>query len=198
MDPIPDHIRGLIFDFDGTLADTMPLHWRAWQVISARHGFQFTEDRFYALGGVPSREILRQLNAEQGTQVDPIAVAHEKEETYLGLLDEARPIPLIVSIVKAQAGRRPMAVASGGSRRVINRLVDHLGLRPYFQAVVTNDDVTRHKPAPDVFLEAARRIGVPPELCVAYEDTELGLEAIRAAGMLAVDVRRYVEAGPGR
>ena len=189
LSPIPPQIRGLIFDFDGTLADTMPLHWRAWQQIAAHHGFTFTEERFYALGGVPSREILKQLNREQGTNLDPIAIGTEKEDAYLRLMDEAIPIPEIVAIVRDQAGRRPLAVASGGSRRVIERVLDHLGLRPFFQAVVTNDDVTRHKPAPDVFLEAARRLGLPPEVCLAYEDTELGLRAIRAAGMMAVDVR---------
>jgi beta-phosphoglucomutase family hydrolase len=189
LPPIPPHIRGLIFDFDGTLADTMPLHWRAWQLIAARHGFTFTEERFYALGGVPSREILRQLNREQATNVDPVTVGLEKEELYLRLLDEVSSIPEVVALVREQAGRRPMAVASGGSRRVIERVLGHLGLRSFFQAVVTNDDVTRHKPAPDTFLEAARRLGLPPGTCLAYEDTELGLQAIRAAGMMAVDVR---------
>jgi len=188
---IPHHVRGLIFDFDGTLADTMPLHWRAWQGIAARHGFVFTEQKFYALGGVPSREILRQLNREQGTSIDPIAVGLEKEEAYLALLDEVGPIPEIVAIVHDQQGRRPMAVATGGTRRVIERVLGHLKLRPFFQAVVTNDDVARPKPAPDVFLEAARQIGVAPEACLAYEDTDLGLEAIHAAGMQGIDVRPF-------
>ena len=100
-----------------------------------------------------------------------------------------KPIPEVLEIVRGQAGRQAMAVASAGSRRVIERVLEHLDLRRFFQAVVTMDDVTRHKPAPDVFLEAARRLGVPPEACLAYEDTDLGLEAIKAAGMLAVDVR---------
>ena len=193
MDAIPSHIRGLIFDFDGTLADTMPLHWRAWQEIAARHGFNFTEQRFYALGGVPSREILKQLKREQGLNLDPNTVGIEKEEAYLRLLDEVNPIPEIVAIVRAQIGRRPMAVASAGTRRVIERVIERLGLRSFFQAVVTNDDVTRPKPAPDAFLEAARQLGVPPEACLAYEDTDLGLQAIRAAGMEAVDVRQLLQ-----
>jgi beta-phosphoglucomutase family hydrolase len=190
MQPIPPHIRGLIFDFDGTLADTMPLHWRAWQELKQRHGFEFTEARFYALGGVPSRDVIRSINQEQGLALDPLAVAHEKEEAYLRFLDQVGPIPEIVAIVHEQAGQRPMAVASGGSRRVIHRVLAHLALGPFFQAVVTNEDVSRQKPAPDIFLEAARRIQVAPESCLAYEDTDLGMQAIRTAGMHAVDVRQ--------
>ncbi|HOY56807.1 MAG TPA: beta-phosphoglucomutase family hydrolase [Verrucomicrobiota bacterium] len=189
MNPIPKHIRALIFDFDGTLADTMPLHWRAWQTVAARFGFAFTEQRFYALGGLPSIEIVRMLSLEQNLALDSRAVAHDKEESYLRLLDEVKPVPEVLGIVRDQAARRAMAVASAGSRRVIERVLEHLDLRRFFQAVVTMDDVTRHKPAPDVFLEAARRLDVPPAACLAYEDTDLGLQAINAAGMLAVDVR---------
>lgn len=185
------HIRGLIFDCDGTLADTMPLHWRAWRTIAARHGFEFGEDRFYALGGVPSRDILRMLSVEQGLRFDPLAVAHEKEAEYLPLIQQVEPIGAIVAIVHANQGRRPMAVASGGTRPIITQVLRHLGILDCFQAIVTSEDVQRQKPAPDIFLEAARRIEIPPHACRAYEDTDLGLEAIRAAGMEAVDVRRH-------
>lgn len=193
MNPTPSNvIGGLIFDFDGTLADTMPLHYRAWQVVAQRHGFHFPEQRFYALGGIPSRDILKLLREEQGLVFDPLTVAREKEEAYLALLPQVQPIPAIVRVVHEHVGRLPLAVASGGSRRVITRVLDHLGLACCFQAVVTSEDVVRQKPAPDIFLEAARRIGVPPHQCRAYEDTDLGLQAIRAAGMEAVDVRSWL------
>ena len=183
------HPQALIFDCDGTLADTMPLHWRAWQAVTRRHGLDFPEDRFYALGGVPSREILRLLSAEQNRPLDPLAVSEEKEAAYILFLQEVQPVEPVARIVRANAGKLPMAVASGGSQGQINEVLEHVGLRRYFQAVVTSEDVKRPKPAPDIFLEAARRLGVPPQLCRAYEDTELGLQAIRAAGMEAVDVR---------
>ncbi len=183
---------GLIFDFDGTLADTMPLHYRAWQVLMARHGFSFPRERFYALGGVPSREILRTIRAEQRLEFDPLALAREKEEAYLALIDEVRLIPETVGVARKNHGRLPLAVGTGTTRRIIARVLDHLQIRDLFQAVVTSEDVARPKPAPDVFLEAARRLGVPPESCRAYEDTDLGLEAIRAAGMEAVDVRTWL------
>ena len=181
--------KGLIFDCDGTLANTMPLHWRAWQMITQRHGLHFPEDRFYSLGGVPSRDILRLLAAEQGRSLDHFAIAHEKEEAYLPLMAQIEPIHGVVGIAKAHHGKIPMAVASGGTQRIIGRVLEQLNLCHLFDAVVTSEMVKHQKPAPDIFLEAARRIGVDPKCCRAYEDTDLGLQAIRAAGMEAVDVR---------
>lgn len=185
---------GLIFDCDGTLADTMPLHFRAWQVLCRRHGMVFPEERLYALGGVPSRDILRMLKQEQNLDIDPLVVAREKEEEYLRLLAEVEPIHVVMDIARAHRGRVPLAVASGGTRRVIEIVLNHLGVGEWFDAVVTSEDVANQKPAPDIFLEAARRIGVAPERCTAYEDTDLGMTAIRAAGIRAVDVRALLGA----
>ena len=183
------NIKGIIFDCDGTLADTMPLHWEAWKIIVQRHRLQFTEERFYALGGVPSRDILQMLSVEQGLSIDHLAVAKEKENEYLSFLNMVRPIQSVVGIAQEHAGKIPMAVASGGTKRVIELVLNHLNIFPLFNAIVTSEDVTRQKPAPDIFLEAARRIGVPPQFCRAYEDTDLGMQAIRASGMHAIDVR---------
>jgi beta-phosphoglucomutase-like phosphatase (HAD superfamily) len=188
----PPHPRGIIFDCDGTLADTMPLHWRAWQVISRRHGFSLPEERFYSLGGVPARDILKVLSTEQGVPLDPLAVAREKEAEYLPLIAQVEPINTVVGVARENYGKIPMAVASGGTQRIIQQVLDHLGIRNLFQAIVTSEDVVNQKPAPDIFLEAARRLGVPPQFCRAYEDTDLGMRAIRAAGMEAVDVRELL------
>ena len=181
--------KGLIFDCDGTLADTMPLHWHAWQLITQRHNLHFPEDRFYSLGGVPSRDILKMLSEEQGRSLDHIAVAHE-ENAYLPLMARVEPIHAVVEIAKANFGKIPMAVASGGTQPIIIDVLEHLKIRHLFKAVVTSEMVKNQKPAPDIFLEAARRIGVEPQFCRAYEDTDLGLQAIRSAGMDAVDVRK--------
>jgi len=186
---LPPHIKGLVFDCDGTLADTMPMHWRAWQMITLRHELHFPEDRFYALGGVPSRDILKMLAEEQKRPIDHVAVAHEKENAYLPLMSEVQPIHAVVEIARANYGRIPMAVASGGTQPIIVQVLEHLKIRHMFDAVVTSEMVKNQKPAPDIFLEAARRIGIEPQFCRAYEDTELGLQAIRSAGMEAVDVR---------
>jgi beta-phosphoglucomutase-like phosphatase (HAD superfamily) len=184
-----NHPRGIIFDCDGTLADTMPLHWRAWQVVARRYNLTFPEERFYSLGGVPSRDILKMLGEEQSVVLDHLAVAREKEAEYLPLIAQVEPINTVVGVARENFGRIPMAVASGGTHHVIEQVLDHLGIRNLFNAVVTSEDIVNQKPAPDIFLEAARRIGVPPQACRAYEDTDLGMEAIRAAGMEAIDVR---------
>ena len=189
---LPSHIRGLVFDCDGTLADTMPLHWHAWQLVTQRHNLHFPEDRFYATGGIPSRDILKLLAQEQGRSLDHIAVAHEKEEAYLPLLPQVEPVHAVLGIAKANHGKLPMAVASGGTQRIISMVLDHLKIRHLFDAIVTSEMVKNQKPAPDIFIEAARRIGVDPRFCRGYEDTDLGLQAIRAAGMEAVDVRKLL------
>ena len=182
-------IQGLIFDCDGTLADTMPLHWRAWNNVTARHRVHFPEERFYAMGGVPSRDILKLLREEQSLDIDPLALAHEKEQEYLRIMHEVTLIDEVVAIAREHHGKIPMAVASGGNQIIICRVLEQLGIRHFFNAVVTSEMVKNQKPAPDIFLEAARRIGVEPRFCRAYEDTDLGMTAIRAAGMDAVDVR---------
>jgi len=186
------HPRAIIFDCDGTLADSMPLHWRAWDAIARRHGLAFSEQRFYSLGGVPARDVLKMLRAEQGVPFDPLMVAREKEAVYLPLIAQIEPINQVVGVAREHYGKIPMAVASGGTQRIIQQVLEHLDIRHLFQAIVTSEDVVKQKPAPDIFLEAARRLGVPPQFCRAYEDTDLGMQAIRAAGMEAVDVRQLL------
>ena len=185
-------IKGIIFDCDGTLADTMPLHWKAWNAVTVKHGLQFPEERFYALGGVPSRDIFRMLCQEQGRDLDCLALSKEKEDAYMPFLPEVKAIEVVVAVAEANHGKLPMAVASGGMKHIIEQVLEHLKIRHYFDAIVTSEDVKHQKPAPDIFLEAARRIGVPPQFCRAYEDTDLGLKAIRSAGMEAVDVRELL------
>ena len=185
----------IIFDCDGTLADSMPLHWKAWQAVARTHGFVFPEEEFYANGGVPTWMILDRIGREQGIDMDSRAVAIEKEESYLELLDGVEPNEAVVAVARRHHGRIPMAVASGGTRAIIGRVLSHLAIDHLFEAVVTSEDVERQKPAPDIFLEAARRLGVPPRECVGYEDTDLGMQAIADAGMRAIDVRNLPPSG---
>lgn len=186
-------IKGLIFDCDGTLADTMPLHWLAWSTIAERHGLFFPEDRFYSMGGVPSRDIVSILSREQGVTLDALVVSKEKEAVFKPLMSQIKPIECVVEIAREHYGKIPMAVASGGTKWAITQMLEDLGILSWFDAVVTHEDVVNQKPAPDIFLEAARRIGVPPQFCRAYEDTDLGITAIISAGMQAVDVRKLRE-----
>ena len=181
--------RGLIFDCDGTLVDSMPLHWRAWDTVCQRHGIEFSEERHYAMGGIPSRKILAMLKEEQGLDFDPLEVSREKEAAYLPLMPEVGLIEPVVAIAREHRGRIPMAVATGGRTQFIRPLLERLEIADWFSVLVTSDDVANPKPAPDTYLKAAALLGVPAEECRAFEDTDLGMDSIRAAGMEAVDVR---------
>src|SRR4051812_28021122 len=128
MNTISHFPKGIVFDCDGTLADTMPLHWRARQVITRKDNLHFPEDRFYALGGVPTRDIVKMLGVEQNVSVDHLAIAKEKEHAYLELLHEVEPIHCVVEIARANLGKIPMAVATGGTHRVMDLVLNHLGI----------------------------------------------------------------------
>ena len=184
-------IQALIFDCDGTLTDSMPLHFIAWNQTMQRFGIEFPEDRFYALGGIPSDKIIQMLASEANLSLDVVAVAHEKEQAFLDSMHLLEEIEAITSIVRENKGKLPMAVASGGLRDIVAKQVAHIGLEGWFDTMVTAEDTTRHKPEPDVFLEAARRLGVGPAYCRVYEDSDLGIEAARRAGMEWVDVRTF-------
>jgi HAD superfamily hydrolase (TIGR01549 family) len=188
----PAGTAGLIFDCDGTLADTMPAHYLAWTTMLNRHGIPFSEKRFYELGGVPTAQIIRILSRESGVAVTDVdRMVHEKESAFLANLHAVRPLEMVVAVAAAYRGRLPLAVASGGYRETITRTLDQLGIRGWFAAMVTAEDTARHKPEPDVFLEAAKRLGVTAAACVVFEDTDIGLEAARRAGMAGVDVRTW-------
>ena len=182
-------VTAAIFDLDGTLADTMPVHYRVWMEVAPRYGITFPEERFYSMGGVPTVKIAAILAAEQGLTIDHVAVALEKEQTVLKRVVEVQPIAAVVEIARRCREVGPVAIASGGSRAMVERTLRQIGLYDWFPVIVTAEDTTRHKPEPDVFLEAARRLGVSPARCTVYEDTDLGLEAARRAGMQSVDVR---------
>ena len=193
-----DRFDALIFDCDGTLADTMPAHYLAWSQTLDRYGIAFPEERFYSLGGVPAHRIVAMLFEEHGqplTEARVLEVAAEKERLFEDRLHAVTCVDPVAQIARSYAGRKPLAVASGGYRHVIERTLELLGLRDHFGVIVGHEDVTNHKPAPDTFLLAARRLGVDPARCCAFEDTDLGLSAVRAAGMWAVDIRPLCATG---
>ncbi|MSR66508.1 MAG: HAD family hydrolase [Pedosphaera sp.] len=185
---------GLIFDFDGTLVDSMPAHFAAWTEACQPHGIHFPEERFYLLGGIPTHQILEMLKVEQQLDFDSALVARQKEEGYFRRLNLVTRIEPVIEIARAHRGKIPLAIATGGRHHVINAVIDLLDLNGWFDAIVTSEDVTRQKPAPDIFLEAARRIQVEPRFCRGFEDTGIGMQAIRDAGMDAVDVRELLAA----
>jgi HAD superfamily hydrolase (TIGR01509 family) len=184
--------RGYIFDLDGTLADTMPAHFVAWTRIAERYDLSFPEDEFYALGGTPTVTIAAMLAKRANIDADPIRIAQEKEQAFVdGLATPGiiQPIPPVVEIARQRRAEGHLAIASGGTRALVDRTIDLIGLRSWFEVVLSVEDVPRHKPEPDLFLEAARRLGVLPNDCTVYEDSDVGLEAARRANMHWVDVR---------
>jgi HAD superfamily hydrolase (TIGR01509 family) len=186
----------IIFDCDGTLTDSMPVHYLAWRSTLARYGIEFPEARFYELAGVPTDRIIELLASEQQVAVNAQSVAAEKEAGFVELLHLLKPIDVVLDVAEHFRGRLPMAVASGGVRDVIVQQLRHIGCADWFDTIVAAEDTVRHKPFPDVFLEAARRLDVQPERCLVYEDADLGIAAARAAGMEWIDVRDHFRSSP--
>ncbi len=183
--------QAIIFDCDGTLTDSMPVHYVAWHKTMTAYGIQFPEDQFYAMGGMPSDKIVRVLASEQAVTIDAGRAAHEKEAAFVERMHLLEPIEPVIDIARRFRGLIPIAVASGGFREIIRKQLLQIGCHDWFQAIVTAEDTERHKPHPDVFLEAAKRMGVSPRECLVYEDSDLGLEAARAASMDFIDVRTF-------
>ena len=181
----------ILFDCDGTLADTMPAHYRAWLHVTGAHGIAFDENRFYGLGGRPTRDILATLAREAGLELDLEHGVKEKEAAFLAQLESVAAIDPVIDVVRRSRGRVPMAVVTGGHRAVCTRILEHVGIADDFDALVASEDTSLHKPDPEPFLEAARRLGARPQRCVVWEDSDLGIEAARRAGMEWVDVRSF-------
>ena len=183
--------KAVIFDLDGTLIDSMPAHFEAWRTALSKARAPkdiFPEDVFYAKGGRPTKDIVKELNAEHHIPLDPEFVSLAKREAFLDSLDQILVIDDVVDFAKSLRGKMPLGVATGGSRVVVEKTLQAVGLSDLFDEVVTANDVKCGKPAPDVFLEAASRLGVAPEDCLAFEDAPAGMMAAQTAGMKVVAV----------
>ena len=183
-----------LFDLDGTLIDSMPVHLRAWSIAMRHAGLRvpFDADYFYSLGGVPTLDSAVIYGEHYGLAIDPHRVVHEKELLYLELLGEVRLIEPVASFARHIAATHPVAVVTGGGPEIAYPALNATGLRDLFPVVVTPEDVPpgRGKPSPDMFLLAAARLGVPPAQCLVFEDAVPGIEAAKAAGMRVVTVPR--------
>jgi len=180
--------KAYLFDCDGTIADSMPLHFVAWTKILAEWNCEFPEDKFYAWGGMPILDILTTLNKEQGLNMPIADLMVQKEALYFELLHELQPVPEVLEHILESHGRIPFAVVSGSARDSVERSLDTLGILDKFDTLVCAGDYTKGKPDPEPFLLAAERLGVAPQDCLVFEDTEMGIQSATAAGMASVKI----------
>ncbi|MFT3788464.1 MAG: HAD family phosphatase [Tepidisphaeraceae bacterium] len=191
MFKIAPDIVGIIFDVDGTLADSMPIHFKSWQKAMADLGGSISEKEFYDMAGVTTKKMIGMLNEMHGTDVPIDLGSAVKEQVYFDMIPEVPAIQAVVDVVHDYFGKLPMAIASGGRRYVVVQTLTAIKLSHRFDVMVTADDVVHGKPDPEMFLEAARMMKVPPEKCLVFEDGDPGIEAAKRAGMKWIDVRDY-------
>jgi HAD superfamily hydrolase (TIGR01509 family) len=184
----PGRFEAYLFDCDGTIVDSMPLHYLAWKEALAEWNCTFDEPLFYSWGGIPTREIVALLNKRQGLSMPPDIVATRKENLYFAHLSQLKPIPEVVEHIENQYGKIPFAVVSGGTRDSVSASLVSVNLLDKFDVLVCAGDYKRAKPDPDAYLLAAEKLGVAPETCLVFEDTDMGIQAADAAGMPFVKI----------
>lgn len=185
--------RAYLFDCDGTVADSMPLHYLAWKRTLEEFGCPFDETLFYSWGGVPPANVVARLNGIYQLAMPAMEVAHRKENYYYELLPGLEPVEEVLEHVRAMHRLIPFAVVSGSTRESITNTLNAIGLLEKFDLIVGSEDYARGKPAPDPFLVAAERLGIAPEQCLVFEDAEAGIESAKAAGMSWVRVPSPME-----
>ncbi len=184
----PGDFKAYLFDCDGTIADSMPLHYQAWKKALDEQNCTFSEQLFYDWGGVAVADVIRRLNEMQQLNMLVADVADRKESFYLENLPQLKAIPEVVEHITANHGRIPLAVVSGSTRDSVQSSLTALNLLDRFETLVCAGDYRKGKPDPEAFLLAAERLGVIPESCLVFEDADLGIQAATAAGMASVKV----------
>jgi HAD superfamily hydrolase (TIGR01509 family) len=186
---LPDGpFKAYLFDCDGTIADSMPLHYVAWNKALSKWGCEFSEELFYAWGGMPVAEIIATLNEQQGLSMPVEDVSKLKEALYYEVLPELKAVPEVLEHIEASHGHITFAVVSGSTRESVTASLKLLGILDKFDTLVCAGDYTKSKPDPEPFLIAAERLGIAPEDCLVFEDTEMGIQAATAAGMASVKI----------
>jgi beta-phosphoglucomutase-like phosphatase (HAD superfamily) len=188
--------QGLIFDFDGTLGDTLPTHLRSWQEVAESFKFEMTAPLLYRVAGMPTGDIVVYLNRQFGYDLDVEAVVKAKNAAYIRLTKKIVPIAPVVKIVQEYHGKLPMALGTGEYRDIALSNIKAAGVDSYFKIIVTADDVKNSKPDPETFLKCAELMKVPPAFCQVFEDAPPGLEAAARAGMIVTDIRPFVQRLP--
>lgn len=186
---IDKNIRALIFDCDGTLVDSMPLHMKSWEEAFKFFKEKFDYDFLYSLKGMKELEIIELYNEKFSTNLNPQETVSKKHEYYFKNINSVKPIEPIVKIAKEYFGKLALAVVSGSVKEIVHKELEVVGIINLFKSIFTASDPFKPKPAPDIFLAAAKSLNVAPEHCLVFEDGDSGLEAAKKAGMQSVDVR---------
>ncbi len=187
--------RALIFDLDGTLSNSLPVHVATWNRIGEQYGFKFDPVIMHEMTGRPTIEFAKRVVEQYHLDADPEEIVRIKQQSFWDSAHLLHPVEEVISIVKDNYGKLPMAVGTGASKRSSEVQLEALQLRRYFDFVVSADDVTSHKPQPETFLECARLMGVEPKHCQVFEDGDLGLAAAKKAGMIVTDIRPFIRYG---
>jgi len=175
--------KGIIFDMDGTLVDSMSLHLKAWQLTAEKFGFEHDEVWLYNQGGTPTHNIAEMINAKQQRNFDPFALVMSKRDFFDQIRHQVELIPDTYTLLQQFQGQKKLAIGTGADARTADFILNTLDLVPLLDVIVTANDVRQHKPEPETFLLAAHKMGLTPEQCVVFEDTKTGLAAAQAAGM---------------
>ena len=194
----PGQFHAYLFDCDGTIADSMPLHYLAWKEALSEVGCDFSEGLFYAWGGMSVAEIISTLNRERGLNMSVADVAERKEQLYYDLLPQLQAVPEVLEHINASHGKIPFAVVSGSTRDSVKASLNALKILDRFATLVCAGDYQKSKPDPEPFLLAAKRLGVAPETCLVFEDSDMGIQAATSAGMASVKILQPWERTPAR
>lgn len=189
---IPKNTQALIFDCDGTLVDSMPLHFESWRENFEAYGKEYPHNFIDKRKGMPIKKVIEDYNLEFNSSINPEKFAEEHELRSIVKLQNVKPINITVQIVYKYKDILPMVVCSGSNKESVETSLKAIGVINYFKEIITADDNMKPKPAPDIFLEAAKRLNVEPQFCQVFEDSDLGIKAAQAAGMLATDIRKYL------
>ncbi|WP_413574816.1 HAD family hydrolase [Bdellovibrio sp. HCB290] len=185
----PQHdFKALLFDFDGTVADTMPAHLGAWNKALAKYDLTLSREQHMAWAGRPTHRIVEMMNELHKTSIDPQQFLQEKEVHYLSSLHEVSTIKTVMEVIHHYHGKLPMAIVTGSRRKIVGLTMDQLNLHSYFDLLVCAEDYTQGKPAPDCFLMAASKFNIAPTDCLVFEDANLGIQAAHSAGMNCLKV----------